>query len=209
MGYACARRERLPPSLHKLQMTDSTQPPDDRAVFARFLATLDSDPDEAGRRYLRLHRKLVGLFSMNGISDPMAAADEAIRRAGHKLCAGAEVSELENFCKGIARNIVKELLRAQRREAKAFLKFIDDSDNATGEQVERIDRVLKPCFAELPEADQTLLRDYCRIPHGRARAEYRRQLAERMNITMLALRLRVTRLRRRLTGCVKKRAKQN
>ncbi len=190
-------------------MTDSTQPPDDREAFARFIATLDSDPDEAGRRYLRLHRKLVGLFSMNGISDPMDAADETITRAGHKLCAGAEVSDLENFCKGIARNIIKERLRKQRRESKAFLEFIANIANATGEQVERIDRLLQPCFAELTEDDQTLLRDYCRIPRGRARAEYRRQLAEHMHISMLALRLRVTRLRRRLTDCAKKRSKQN
>lgn len=173
-------------------------------ALAQFLECLSPNPDEAGRLYIRLHEKLVGFFNLRGISDPLSAADETIDRAVIKMAAGALVPDMNKYCSGIARNIARERMRLMQREVSAFRNFIENLADSSEEQVERIYRVLKPCFEQLVVEDQKLLAAYCHVSRGSARIEHRRRLAETMKTTMLALRMRVTRLRKVLTDCVKK-----
>lgn len=160
--------------------------------------------EEAGSRYTRLHERLVGFFKMKGISDPASAADETIDRASLKIVSGTPVPDTDKYCLGIARNIAKERYRRVQRESSVFLEFLGGLTDAADEQVERIYRVLKPCFEQLASEEQELLVAYCQVERGRARAEHRRRLAEIRKTTVLALRMRVTRLRNILTDCVKK-----
>lgn len=141
---------------------------------------------------------------MKGVRDPPAATDVTIERAARKIFAGTPVPDVEKYCMGIARNIAHERLRHERREAAAFIKFIEEREDSTDEQVEGINQILKPCFELLAPEDQELLVNYCVVLQGRARAEHRRELAARMNTTVLALRMQVTRLRKELRDCVKK-----
>jgi DNA-directed RNA polymerase specialized sigma24 family protein len=191
-------------------MTDSTQnkPKSQRTLtsetFAQFLELLSSDSEEAGRRYTFLHEKLTGFFNLKGISDPVNAADETIDRAAIKIAEGAPVPDVNKYCLGIARNIAKERYRRAQREDSTFHMFVENLANNSDEQVERINQTLKPCFEQLTPQDQELLLAYCQVMHGRARAEHRVKLAENLQMTVLALRMRVTRLRSNLTECVKK-----
>jgi hypothetical protein len=172
--------------------------------FERFLGCLSPDAEEANRRYLRLHKKLVGFFGMKGISDADAAADETIDRAAVISRDGRSIPDMERFCIGIAKNIARERRRREQRESSGFLNFVRELSDNSDEQIERIQRILKPCFAQLAFEDQRLLEDYCGVLRGRARAEHRRRLAERLGTTVLGLRMRVTRLRGALAACVKK-----
>lgn len=193
-------------------MTDST--PDaaknrrtvDGAVFARFLEALAADAEEAHGRYLRLQKKLVGFFRLRGVSDPASAADETLDRAAYRIFEGATVPDPERFCVGVARNIVKERLRREQREHTAFVSFLEDRPDSADGEVERIQHILKPCFEQLADKDQKLMLAYCQVPGGRARAEHRRRVALEMGMTMMALRMRVTRLRSVLDECVRLRA---
>jgi uncharacterized Ntn-hydrolase superfamily protein len=173
-------------------------------LFARFLELLASDTEEAGRRYTCLHKKLIGFFRMKGISDPENAADETIDRAVLKIGAGAVVPDVDKYCLGIARNVAKERYRFMQRENSVLHKLIGELSHSSVEQVERIYSILKPCFEQLATEEQQLLLAYCHEIKGRARAKYRGKLAETMKISVLALRIRVTRLRSSLTDCVQK-----
>lgn len=175
-------------------------------AFAQFLEFLSADSEEAGRLYTRLHKRLVGFFGMKGVSDPMSAADESIDRAVLKINAGTPVPDVSKYCMGIARNVAKERLRNERRENSTFNSFIENLADDSDEEVARINLILKPCFEQLNTEEQKLLVAYCQLKQGRARAEHRRQLAENMKTTMLAMRMRVTRLRSSLTDCVKQRS---
>ncbi|HEV7893860.1 MAG TPA: hypothetical protein VGP08_24800 [Pyrinomonadaceae bacterium] len=176
--------------------------------FTSFLELLSSAGGGDGALcYIRLYKRLEGFFNMRGICDPVGAADETIDVAVRRIAEGAPVPNAERYCMGIARNIASERLRRERRELKAFLGFIADLDNNTGEQVARVEQVLKPCFEQLAAKDRELLVAYCHVLRGRARAEYRRELAARMDTTVQGLRMRVTRLRRELTDCAGKRSK--
>jgi DNA-directed RNA polymerase specialized sigma24 family protein len=174
--------------------------PDD---FNRFLERLSPDAEEAGRRYLHLlNKRLVGFFNLKGICDPAAAAEETIDRAAVRIAGGAEVPDVERYCLGIARNVVKERWRLERREGSAFRRFFDALADDSTVEVERIERILKPCFEGLEEDDRELLVAYCGAVEGLSRAEHRRRLAEKKKTTVLALRIRVSRLRGRLSDCV-------
>lgn len=177
-----------------------------REAFACFLESLSPDSEEAGRRYTHLHVKLVGFFRMKGISDPASAADETIDRAALKIIGGTPVPDTNKYCLGIARNIARERYRREQRENSVFIEFIGNLPDTASEQLERIYRILKPCFEQLAAEEQELLLAYCQVMMGRARAEHRRRLAEIRETTVLALRMRVTRLRTILTDCVKKRS---
>jgi hypothetical protein len=175
--------------------------------FARFLELLSADPDEAGLRYTRLHKKLLDYFCFKGISDPEGTADETLDRALSKITAGAVVPDVEKYCFGFARNIVKERLRMMKRETATFHSYIEGLAASSAELIEKIHNLMKPCFEQLAVEDQKLLLIYCQEIEGRARAEHRRQVAATMNISMLALRVRVTRLRSNLNDCVQKQLK--
>jgi len=193
-------------------MTDSRQKDSkgqqntDPEFFARFWELLAPDPEEAGSRYTCLHKKLIGFFRMKGISDPESAADDTIDRAVLKIGAGAVVPNVNKYCLGIARNIAKEKHRLMQREISALQKFIRALSNSSVEQVERIYGILKPCFEQLTGDEQELLLAYCKEIKGQARAKHRCELAETKKITVLALRIRVTRLRNILKDCVRKRS---
>ncbi len=177
--------------------------------FKRFLKLLSSSNggEDAGLCYIRLYRRLEGFFNMRGVSDAAGATDATIDVAVRKIAEGAPVPDAEKYCMGIARNIAKEWLRRERREPDAFLGYMAELENGAGEQVERIERVLKPCFELLAAEDRELLVAYCRILRGRARAEHRRELAATMNTTVQGLRMQVTRLRRELSDCARKRSR--
>ena len=176
--------------------------------FTRFLELLSPTVggEDACLCYIRLYRKLEGFFTLKGISDPTSAAAETIDRTVKKVAGGTPIPDVGKYCMGVARNVAKERLRSQRRESKAFLGFIEGLDNNAGEQVAYIEQVLKPCFELLTAKDQELLVAYCRVLRGRVRAEYRRELAGRMNVTVTGLRMQVTRLRKELTNCARKRS---
>jgi hypothetical protein len=176
--------------------------------FARFLEHLSPDVEKAGRHYMRLHKKLAGFFYLKGVSEPGKAADETLDRAAVKICAGTPVPDVPKYCQGIARNVVREWLRRELREKSVFQSFVEGLNDDSDEEVERIERLLKPCFEQLSDDERELLLGYCQVLRGRARAEHRRQLAEAMKTTVLALRMRVTRLRGILGECVEKRSRE-
>jgi DNA-directed RNA polymerase specialized sigma24 family protein len=172
--------------------------------FSTFLTFLcPDDPDEAGRRYLGLHKKLEGYFRTRGVADPSAAADETLDRAARRLAEGADVPNINSFCLGIARFIIMEGWRVNTRESAAFLQFLERNEQATTEQIDRFS-LMKSCFEQLPAYDKNLLNSYCAALSGKERAKRRRELAEELNKTVSALRIRVTRLRQDLEECLKR-----
>jgi hypothetical protein len=201
--------------IYTLAATNASNMPDDSLdnfeneevndpLRALLEALCPEDPDEANRRYLNLHQKLVGYFQMKGMMDPFKDADETLDRAGQKIAKGVVVPDINRFCLGIARNIVRERFRQMQHEESAFKQFIENyMDNSTEAVVDRIANFMKPCFERLPFEDRELLISYCNTPEGCSRAEHRLNLAHQLKSSISALRIRITRLRRVLEKCVK------
>jgi hypothetical protein len=170
--------------------------------FARFLEAFSPNSEEASRLYTGLHKRLAAFFRLKGVSDPGEAADETLDRAAIKIADGAPVPDVGRFALGIARFVAKERFREEQRERAASAEFFDSLALGFDALSESYYELLKTCFEQLTEEEQRLLVAYCKVLRGRGRAEYRRRLAERTKTTVVALRMRVTRLRSVLSDCV-------
>lgn len=168
-------------------------------------ALCPDDMEEAHRRYLVLHKKLVGYFTLKGMSDPFTDADDTVARADEKIAKGKKVPDVTRFCMGIARNIVRERLREEKRKESAFREFWDTNKdkNTRAALLDQFTNLMRRCFKQLPKDDQSLLIAYCKGPSKTSLAEHRHRLAESHNWSIGALRIRITRLRVRLVECLK------
>ena len=176
--------------------------------FTRLLKFLSpEDSQEAGRLYLILHKKLTGFFKFKGTFDPDADAHETLERAGKRIIEGVDIPDITKYCLGIARYIAMEDKRKVGRETTSLLEFARRQHDNDADQLELITSLMKRCFDELAEDDRDLLNSYCQVLEGRARAEHRRQMAERLQASLSGLRVRVARLRQGLEDCVKKLSK--
>ncbi|MCG3160284.1 MAG: hypothetical protein JMDDDDMK_01353 [Acidobacteria bacterium] len=185
-------------------------------AFRALLARLDADWDRAGEKYAMLRQKLAKFFECRGCHTPADLADETINRVARRLAEGEEIlaDEPARYFYGVARNVLREYQESRARqsfslddlslaehprhdpvEAQARIEF-------RGQHERRLEQ-LESCLEQLPPAHRDLLLAYYR-GEQRDRIEGRRELAERLGITVNALKIRVFRLRetlaRRVSG---------
>lgn len=180
----------------------------------RMLALLHDDPGRAEQEFLTLRRKLVKFFEWRGCSVPDDLADESIFRVASQLGEGLVIQSSQPRCYfyGVARNVLREYWDAGRKEPSEIdgightTHLSVDPDEMAERESERmrreqlIDRI-EACIESLPPESRAILREYfCRAGHDKIVA--RNQLAQRMNISINALRLRVLRLKQDLRRCV-------
>ena len=166
--------------------------------FAAFLAWLGPGAESAGEEYGRLLFRLRLFFSQRGCRFPEDLADETVNRVILKL--GEE--RIENrmaYCYGVAKNVYRESLRRERRRAE-----IDEAALAApapeepGPARECLDR----CLAKLPDESRDLIITYF-SEEKLKKIELHRSMAERLNVTREAFRMRVYRVKHELTACVR------
>ena len=162
--------------------------------FARLLARLNPDPDEAGQEYQRLRTRLVRFFDWRGATQPDECADETLDRLARKLEeAEVEVLDVQKYVYGIAR-----LVHLEQRRRPAW-SSIDDTPSVLVAPAPETDETplqdaFERCLAELPADSRRLLLQYY-DGEGRTKIENRRRLAAELGVTDNALRSRVQRLR--------------
>jgi len=165
------------------------------------LAWLDSDREQAGRKYEEIRCGLIKIFVCQGCSDPEGLADETIDRVIHKIpeIVPKYAGNPALYFSGVARYI---LLEYKNRIAQ--LRLLPAAPPKQIEEDEDIDReyeCLDRCIERLTPANRELILEYYR-EEKRAMIENRKRLAERMGITPNALRVRADRVRNSLEKCV-------
>jgi RNA polymerase sigma factor (sigma-70 family) len=157
----------------------------------RFLGLLDSDPQEAERKYQALRGKLFFYFRHNGCADPEDLADEVFWRALRRNAEDVDFhSSVSAYCYGIAERIRREQYRRPRLEELPV--EVPDPRRPSTLGLNRVEQhvLVQQCLQCLPENErQILLRFY---------VEDRAGLAEELQITQNALRIRVCRIKRKL-----------
>jgi DNA-directed RNA polymerase specialized sigma24 family protein len=166
--------------------------------FYRFLAWLDSDRDEAGKRYEKIRAWLIRIGRARGKTEAQAEeiADEVINRVVRKLPGIIDdyVGLPERYIYGVLRKILIEPDPPPPVPPPA--PPTDELDDK-----EWRDACLQHCLKKLSPEDQKLLLDYY-ADDGRAKIEHRRELAERLGISTNALRIHLCRLRATLKECL-------
>jgi DNA-directed RNA polymerase specialized sigma24 family protein len=166
--------------------------------FASFLAWLSPESDRAGEEYERLRFRLCTFFAQRHCRFPDELADETINRVMLK----ASEEQIENkiaFCYGVAKNVYRESLRKERTHVD-----IDDVTIAASapEEPSFSNECLDRCLAKLPPDSRELVLDYFSEAR-QAKIDLHRRISEGLQTTQTALRMRVMRIKQKLTVCVR------
>lgn len=181
----------------------TTSPTLDAAAFARLLARLHHDPQQAGDVYEDLRRTLLRFFEWRGVVAADAAADEAIDRLGRRLSAGEVVGDVRAYVLGIARMVA---LEHHRRPETRHVPLDPPAEQRLAAPAETAgDDARVTCFdgcvaALAPDVREFIVGYYSDT--GRARIDARAELARRHQLSPNALRLRAQRVRDRLEDCI-------
>jgi DNA-directed RNA polymerase specialized sigma24 family protein len=177
----------------------------DSGHFDALLRALDVDTEAAGLAYRQLHQRLILFFRINNAADPEALADEALDRLGRRIgtLQTGDIGSPQAFALGIGRHLRQEDLRRQRRESEAASEWAAVTLANDGHH-EYLLQALDQCMELMREDQRLLLRSYYQWT-GRQKIEHHRQLAEKLGLTMNAMRNRLMRARAELDKCIHKR----
>jgi DNA-directed RNA polymerase specialized sigma24 family protein len=163
---------------------------------------------EVSRAYEQLRLRLVTYFRLRFPVEAEALADEAIDRLAHRLDDGTQVDNPAGYALGIARFLVMETAARHRKEGQAALAAMQELElQVPDEEVDPALPALRVCLGNLDPESARLILEYYAIDAGAARIERRQQIAERLGMTLNALRNRALRTRMALEKCVKARPK--
>jgi DNA-directed RNA polymerase specialized sigma24 family protein len=181
-------------------------------AFNRLLQWLDEGVDSRGERYVEIRRRLVSYFERRGRPAANELADEAFNRIGRTLEQRGEIAVVPpaRYCYVVARFVLLEDIRRERRHVpldeprlaatQSSRIRVAESDEAADDNELRLES-LDRCLQKLKPEQRDLIVEYYRDT-GREKIERRRDLANRLGITMNALGIRAYRIRDTLMECV-------
>ncbi|HEV7744095.1 MAG TPA: hypothetical protein VGO56_03775 [Pyrinomonadaceae bacterium] len=166
--------------------------------FASFLAWLSPDTERAGEEYERLRFRLCTFFAQRQCRFADELADETINRV-ILVVAGEQIENKIAYCYGVARNVFRESLRKERSHLD-----IDEVTIAAKDPEEPgfPDECLDKCLAKLSAENRELVLDYF-SEAKQAKIDLHRRISEGLQTTQTALRMRVMRIKQKLTICVR------
>jgi len=174
--------------------------------FALLLKWLDTNRDEAARKYELIRARLIRVFIGRGCYEPELLADLTFDRVTRKLpeLNGNYVGEPAAYFHGVANKIHLEWLRRQGRERKLAEDVPREPklSNDDREQREAEIRCLEECLSKLSEGARDMILEYYR-DEKTAKIQRRRRLAESLGVSAGALQIRASRIRARLQECVR------
>ena len=173
------------------------------------LAKFSEDKRQAAVAYTNLRDSLVRFFTLRGDHEPEAAADETLDRTALKVAERAPIDNITKYSFGVARLIFLERLRHAQKEKNAAEGFY------TGKQVFLIEaetddfKFFRECFNRLPDDDRNFLQIYFTDAPYEKLIETRRRLTDESGVSINQIRVKVSRLRKRLENCVQIKRKNN
>jgi RNA polymerase sigma factor (sigma-70 family) len=183
-------------------------------AFNHLLAWLDSDREQAGKKYESIRRNLIVIFSCRGCANAEDLADETINRVIRRVeqLADSYVGEPALYLYKTAYHLYLE--QAQNHSASLplqpvhQLRAITPSEDEEQAEEERAYTCLERCLEQLAPESRKLILQYYR-EDKQAKIDYRKTLAEELGVPLNALRLRVHRIRATLQTCIELCLKQS
>jgi DNA-directed RNA polymerase specialized sigma24 family protein len=173
--------------------------------FERFLQTLDSNEKKAAEKYLALRSNLESFFEWRDCENTEELTDIVFDRVIKKIIEGEFIENITAFSISIAKFVVMEYKRKSLRNVD--LDEVSDTVNF-GESFEREDlkarklNCLKKCLAQLSDKKRELLIEYYDTEESTMITK-RKSLAEKLELNLNSLRIRISRLRSKLEECTK------
>jgi DNA-directed RNA polymerase specialized sigma24 family protein len=167
------------------------------------LEALGETREQAGATYREIHERLTRFFRLNNGSDPQALADEVMDRLARRTANDpkGEIVSPQAFALGIARHLLQEDQRRQAREISVARDWNVFPGTAEKDQ-EHLLVDLEECMRRMSEEKRKLLLSYYSWQEGK-KIDHHRGMADRLGLTMNALRNRMMRIRNELDNCVR------
>src|SRR6185369_10373822 len=179
-------------------------------ALSNFLNHLDPDQEKAGKEYEKLRTRLIRFFEWRRCDLPDARADQTLDTGIRKLDQGQDISNLKGFVFAIARHVAKEDWKKQGRTCSLEDEVFTTPDVVTSDPLSKLESEEEPdrrlgcfdhCLEGLTSESRNLILGYYQ-EDGRAKIDWRKQLAEQLGIPLNALRIRAHRIRRSLEQCI-------
>jgi DNA-directed RNA polymerase specialized sigma24 family protein len=187
-------------------MRADTTPELEARRLQTLLERLRADSASGGFGYEQLRRRLILFFRQREPIEAETLADDALDRLARRLDEGVPINNPASYAFGIAKLMLFEAnARRLRQEAR-----VDEPETrpAMIEDDDAIDpalaRALRTCLRSMGRRGSELMLAYYRDDDAR-RIKTRRNLAEKLGITLNTLRNRALRLRASLETCVRAR----
>ncbi len=170
-----------------------------QSSFDRFLANLDSDRDRAGQKYEVLRVRLVKFFEWRACRFADDLADETLDRVARKADMGEQINDYANFTFGVARLLYLEAVKKQAKQQAVIIEM-PLKNNANDEDDSQLN-CLQICLQKLSENNRMMILHYY-YNDKQAKIDYRKKLAEKLGLSLNALRIKALRVRAKLEECV-------
>ncbi len=183
-------------------------------AFRKFLAWLDEGKDSSGEKYLDMRGRLVRYFDRRNCFPADDLADETLNRVARRLEEEGTISEgpPARYCYIVAKFVLLEHVRRTRPQVSAeesdfnvTVSSVTRVPSSTVAETEQMLDHLEHCLEKLVVGDRELILGYYR-GELREKIKQRRELAERLGLTINALSIRACRIRDRLEECVRRSA---
>jgi DNA-directed RNA polymerase specialized sigma24 family protein len=156
--------------------------------------------------YGRLHLRLVTYFRLRFPAEAETLADEVIDRLARRLDDGTPVVSLAGYALGIARLLVLEAGARQRKERDAAREATLQRELSQQEvEPDPAAPALRTCLEAIGSESAAFILEYYAADGGATRIARRQALAERLGMSLNALRNRALRIRVGLEKCVRAR----
>jgi DNA-directed RNA polymerase specialized sigma24 family protein len=180
-------------------------------AFRQFLAWLDEGKNSHGEKYLEMRSRLVRYFDRRNCLPVDDLADETLNRVARRLEEEGAISEgpPARYCYIVAKFVLLEHVRRCRPQVSAeesdfnlTISSVTTAPSTSERETEKMLDYLDRCLEKLAISDRDLILGYYR-GELREKIVQRRELAERLGLTINALSIRACRIRDRLEGCVR------
>lgn len=194
--------------LHKTEPLNGTRDEKPKWVlteeaFGKLLDHFSSNRDEAGVQYELAHRKVIRFFEWRLVGNAEDYADETMNRVARRIDEGKNIDNLMPYIFGVARIIFLEIIKERQRAPIA----LDDAPAGLCQSASQgIDPDMRQicfdrCLEKLEVENRKLILDYYEGT-GRAKIDHRQGLADKLQIPLNALRIRVHRTKKTLENCI-------
>lgn len=174
--------------------------------FDKLLATLDADREQAGAKYESLRLRLIKFFEWRNCETADELTDAVFDRLIKKIAEGEQIQNVAAYSATVAQFVFKEDCR---RRTRLFQSIEDTKEiespagNNNFFETETDDvqmNCLEKCLAEFSVENRRLVVAYYDTDE-RTMIATRKCLAEKMEISLNVLRIRVCRLKAVLENC--------
>ena len=162
----------------------------------RLLRWLDPDRDKAGEKYETIRRRLIGIFSSRGCLDADDLSDRTINVVITKIdwLETNYVGDRGLYFYGVAKKIH---LEDRKKKPPPPVPPPDPTD----EEAERLSDCLDECLKELLPAERDLILQYHQL-EKQEKIQNRKRLADELQLSRNALRIKVCHIHSRLKRCI-------